>query len=299
MLVISIYGLSIIYSDWQEIKLIQLKVKITDEQRNLISDVEISLDQNLAGKTDALGELTSLISKPGNIFIRADKYPYTVIDTTIFLPDSGLDVSFQMRKPFASLSLMAFDESGAILADAKVMLNRKESGQTDENGVLLIRETLRLLDSVEVKLTKDGFDNLTDYIYLANTNQEASFVLNKKAKAAPAKPKPVAKPKPDFQSYFNKANQYLDRAISGDMKYYGRALSEINSAISTRPKYVPAKQLKVEILFNFAKSLQSSKLLNEAANRCGEALKVYRDMPQDQMYLEIQKLKGEIDNKLN
>jgi len=299
MLIVTLYGLNVIYSDWEEIELIPLKIRITNDLRHSIGGVGITIDDKFIGQTNEMGEITALIAKPDDIHILARKHPFHALDTTISLQNNGLDVGFLMRKPFASLKIVALNESGEPLKDASITLNRNEFGQTDENGSFLINETLHLLDSVEVKLNKDGFENLIDYVFLADTSQETNFTMVKKATPTPTKTKSVSRPKPDFQSHFDLANRYLDKAISGDTKSYGRALSEINTAISSRPKYVPAKQLKVEILYNFAKSLRDSKLLNEAANRCGEALKVYKDIPEDQIFQEIQKLKAEIDKKLN
>jgi len=299
MMIVTLYGLNIIYSDWQEIKLIPLRIRITNDLHHNIGGVGITIDDKFIGQTNEMGEITALIAKPNDIHILARKHPFHTLDTTFSLQNNVLDVGFLMRKPFASLKIVALNESGKPLKDASVTLNRNEFGQTDENGSFLVSKALYLLDSVEVKLNKDGFKNLIDYVFLADTSQETCFTMVKKTTPTPAKTKSVSRPKPSFQSHFDLANRYLDKAISGDAKSYGRALSEINIAIRSRPKYVPAKQLKVEILYNFAKSLRDSKLLDEAANRCGEALKVYRDIPEDQMLREIQKLKGEIDNKLN
>jgi hypothetical protein len=302
MLIISFYGLNTIHSDWNKIKLIPIKVRIANELRRWIAGVDITIDNQFMGQTNDLGEITALIDKPGNIHIVAQKQPYHPLDTTISLPDKGLDVSFLMSKPFAALQIVALNGSGEPIKDAKVLLNKNEFGQTDENGSLLVNNTLHLLDSVEVRLSKDGFENQVGHVYLADVNQKADYTMVKKTAATVAapipKPKPPA-PKPDFQSHYDLANQYLDKAIAGDSKFYGRALSEINTAINASPKHIPAKQLKVEILYNFAKSLRDSKLYNEAANRCGEALKVYKEIPEDQMFNDIQKLKTEIDKKLN
>jgi len=299
MLIITFYGLSTIRSDWNQIKLIPIKVRIANDLRRWIAGVDITIDNHLIGQTNELGEVTALIAKPGDIRVIAKKNPYIELDTTITLPDNGLDVSLLMFKPYADLQITALTESGEPIKDANVVLNKKDFGRTDESGNLSVTETLHLLDSVEVKLNKDGYENLVDHVYLANTGQNASYTMVKKAVQAPQKTKPAPAPKPEFQSHFDLANQHLDKAIAGDSKFYGRALSEINTAINSRPKYVPAKQLKVEILYNFAKSLRDSKLYNEAANRCGEALKVYKEIPEDQMFLDIQKLKAEIDKKLN
>jgi tetratricopeptide (TPR) repeat protein len=300
MLIITYYGLSTIRSDWNKIKMIPVKVRITNDLRLWIAGVDVTIDNEPVGQTNELGEVTALIAKPGNIHILARENPYHPLDTTISLSDKGLDISFLMSKPFAALKIIALTESGEPVKDANIVLNKKEIGKTDESGSLLISETLHLQDSVEVRLSKDGYENRVDHIYLADASQNAGYTMVKKTTpATPPKPTPKPAPTPDFQSHYDLANQHLDKAIAGDAKFYGRALNEINTAISSRPKYVPAKQLKVEILYNFAKTLRDSKLYNEAANRCGEALKVYRDIPEDQMFLDIQKLKGEIDKKLN
>ena len=52
-------------------------------------------------------------------------------------------------------------------------------------------------------------------------------------------------------------------------------------------------------LFNFAKSLRDSNLPYEAVNRLGEALKMYRDIPQDPLYDQVDKLKMEIERDLS
>lgn len=300
MLIIAFYGMNTIHSDWNRIKQIPLKIRIANDFRQGIAGVEINIDRQFIGQTNELGEIMASLGQPGNIHITAQKPPFHPLDTTISLTDNGLNISFVMNKPSAALQIVALSEAGEPIRNANIVLNKKDFGQTDENGSLSV-STLHLLDSIEVKLSKDGFETRIDNIYLADANQMASFTLAKKEiAAAPVKPdKPASTPQPEFQAHFDLAGQYLDKAISGDTKFYGRALSEINAAISSRPKYVPAKQLKVEILFNFAKSLRESKLLNEAANRCGEALKVYKDIPEDQMFQEVQKLKAEIDKKLN
>ena len=136
---------------------------------------------------------------------------------------------------------------------------------------------------------------------VADIIQVDSFTMVKKT--APARPvattPPKPKPEPDFQTYVNRASNYLDRAISGESKYFGRALTEIEKAIRAKPKSLLAKQLKVEILFNFAKSLRDSNLPYEAVNRLGEALKMYRDIPQDPLYDQVDKLKMEIERDLS
>jgi hypothetical protein len=180
----------------------------------------------------------------------------------------------------------------------------KDQGRTGDDGSMTISEAVHILDTVDVKLSKSGFDDLTEDLYLADIEHVDSFTMIKQiAPTRPAsttqpKPKPKPKPKPDFQSYVNRASNYLDRAISGETKYFGRALTEIEKAIRARPKSIPAKQLKVEILFNFAKSLRDSNLPYEAVNRLGEALKMYRDIPQDPLYDQVVRLKTEIEREL-
>ena len=176
----------------------------------------------------------------------------------------------------------------------------KDLGQTGEDGSLIISKSLHIDDTVDVKLSKSGYDDLSENIYLADLSQMDSLIMSKKT--APSRPTTTTPPKPksqpSFQTYMNRASNYLDRAISGDSKYFGKALNEIDKAIGVRPRSMPAKQLKVEILYNFAKSLRESNLPYEAINRLGEALKMYRDIPQDPLYNEVDKLKREIEKEL-
>ena len=299
MFLISVYELSVIRRDWKKVNSISLKISVFDDLRSPISGVSIEIDKKYIGQTDAKGDLTTLLSKPGKIEIAAKKEPLNAIDTTIILKDDESRIAFAMARPFSTLMLTALDKSGKPLQNAEVYLGRNSFGETDASGMLAISDTLHLFDSVYVKIIKNGFNDALKSIYLAAATQADSFTLTEKTTPSPsAPPPPTPTPQPDFQSHYDLANRYLDRAIGGESKYFGRALSEIDKAISARPGYPAAKQLKVEILFNFAKSLQNAGLLLEAANRCNEALKIYREIPEDPLKGEVQKLKAEIDEKL-
>lgn len=300
MAVIAVYELSVIYSDWSQIKKIPLNIKILDDIRLPVSGVNITIDGEYLGLTDIKGEIEALISDPGNIHVLGEKDPFSKLDTTIVLSDNGLTTVFSMNRPYSDLILTARDDSGQALRDVGVNINDTDLGKTGDDGSLRIADTLHMNDSIFVKLDKAGYRSENKYIYLSDTVITDAFTMVKETAPAPVKPKPKppAPAERDFDSYFNSANRNLDKAISGEPKYFGRALGDIDKAISLRPRFMQAKQLKVEILFNFAKSLESSNLLYEAANRCGEALKIYQEIPQDQMYLDIQKLKSDLDNKL-
>jgi tetratricopeptide (TPR) repeat protein len=301
MFIISAYELNIIRRDWKKVNSISLKISVLDDLRSPISGVSIEIDKKYVGQTDARGDLTALLSKPGKIQIAAKKEPLNAIDTTIVLKDDESRIAFSMTRPYSTLMITALDKSGKPLQSAEVYLGRSSFGETDANGMLTVPDTLHLFDSVYVKIIKKGFNDVLKSLYLAAATQADSFTLTEKtapSASAPAPSTPAPAAQPDFQSHYDLANRYLDRAIGGESKYFGRALSEIDKAISARPKYPAAKQLKVEILFNFAKSLQNAGLLLEAANRCNEALKIYREIPEDPLMGEVQKLKAEIDEKL-
>lgn len=298
MFIISVYELNIIHIDWNKVNSISLKISVFDDLRSPIAGVSIEIDKEYIGQTDAKGDLTTLLSKPGKIQIAAKKEPLHDIDTTIILEDDGSRIAFLMARPYSTLMLTALDKSGKPLQYAEISLGRSSFGETDENGSLTIADTLHLFDSVSVKISREGFNDVYKSIYLADANQMESFTMEKIT--TPSKIIATAKPvsKSDFQTHYNLSNKYLDRAITGESQYYGKALAEIDKALKKRPKHLTAKKLKVEILINFAKSLQKANLPHEAANRCNEALKIYQDIPQDQLFEEIQKMKNEIDNKL-
>jgi hypothetical protein len=299
MLVVCAYELSIIYSDWKMIKKMPFKIGIVNDQHAPVAEVSISLNGSFIGQTNAKGEITTLIPKAGDFRITASKKPLVDIDTTVTVSESGLNAIFAMTRPFSSLTLFVGENSGKPLSGVSVLLNNKDYGRTGSDGSLLVDNVFRLNDNVQVKLSKDGFNDLAAGADLTSLAQADSFTMV--AKTVEKKPKPQVKPpppKPEFQSHFDLANRYLDRAISGESKYFGSSLREIDQAIRARPGYLPAKQLKVEILYNFAKSLKDAGLMYEAANRCGEALKIYNSIPQDQMYEEVNKLKAEVDRNL-
>jgi hypothetical protein len=301
MLFITIYELGVIYADWNKIKMIGLNIRVLNEQRLPVSDVSLTVNDNFAGFTNMEGKVMALISQPGDVRINVRKKPFDEIDTTMNVGNEGLDVNFTMNRPYSTLTIVAVGETGEPLQDVGVVAEGKNLGQTGEDGSLIISKSLHIDDTVDVKLSKSGYDDLSDNIFLVDISHVDSFTMVKRAApASPARPAPTAPPKPrdDFQSYVNRASNYLDRAISGDSKYFGKALNEIDKAIRARPRSMPAKQLKVEILYNFAKSLRNSKLPYEAVNRLGEALKMYRDIPQDPLYNEVDKLKREIEKEL-
>jgi len=307
MLFITIYELSVIYADWNKIKMISLNIGVFNEQRLPVSDVSLTVNDDFAGFTNMEGKVVALIPKPGDVRISVKKKPFDEIDTTMTVGEDGLDVNFTMNRPYSTLTIVTVGETGEPLQDVGVVAEGKNLGQTGEDGSLMISKSLYINDTVDVKLSKSGYDDLSENIFLVDISHVDSFTMLKTAAptspaspASPARPAATAPPKPrdDFQTYVNRASDYLDRAISGDSKSFGKALNEIEKAIRARPRSIPAKQLKVEILYNFAKSLRNSKLPYEAVNRLGEALKMYRDIPQDPLYNEVDKLKREIEREL-
>lgn len=306
MLLITAYELNVIYADWSKIRLIPLNINVLNDVRTPIPGVGFTVNDNFVGQTNTQGKITALISKPGDVRIVARKKPFEDIDTTVTLGEEGSNLVFSMNRPFATLTIVTVNDEGEPLKEVGIVVEGKDRGQTGEDGSITISESVHILDSVDVKLSKSGFGDLSENIYLAEVNHIDSFTMVKGvAPPRPAPSRPVAtppppkpKPEPDFQEYVNRASNYLDRAISGESRYFGRALTEIENAIKVNPRSIPAKQLKAEILFNFAKSLRSSNLPYEAVNRLGEALKVYRDIPQDPLYFEVDKLKREIERDL-
>ena len=300
MFLITIYELGVIYADWNRIRLINLNIRVLNEQSLPVSDVSLSVNDEFTGFTNMEGKVAALISKPGEIRIIAKKKPYNDIDTTIAIGEDGLDINFAMKRPYATLTVVTTTETGEPLMGVGITVDGKDRGATGDDGSVTISDAAFILDSVDVKLNKSGYDDVFESVYLADTGLIDSFTLVKRT--APARPAVVTKPKPkpqdDFQTYVNRASNYLDRAISGDSKYFGRALTEVEKAIRANPKSLLAKQLKVEILYNFAKSLRESNLPREAVNRLGEALKMYRDIPQDPLYFEVSKLKREIEAEI-
>lgn len=301
MLVIVIYEFGLIYADWNYISLIPMNITVNNEKHAPISGVAISISGDLIGQTSELGRITALMSETDRANVSARKRPYIDIDTTISLSAGGSDITLVMNRPFSAMTIFVADKSGEPLSNVEVKTADGKIGETDEEGKILTSDAFYLLDSVDVKLSKKGYEDLSRSLVIGESEQTASFTMAKEAAPTP-KPPPSPPPSPppasNFQTHFDQANSYLDRAISGDSKYFGRALNEIDMALALRPGYQLAKQLKVEILLNFARSLRDSNLLYEAANRCGEALKVYEKMPQDHLYLEVQKLKSEIDKEL-
>lgn len=299
IIIIVIYEFGVIYGDWSHIRLIPVKITVNNDLRFPIAGAAITIDEDYIGQTDEAGQLTAFLSELGRIHILARKKPFNDVDTTISLESDPLNISLSMHRPYSALTVAVLDESGEPLDDVAIESKEENIGKTGEDGKFTASESFRILDSIYVKLSKKGYKDLSQDILLSELEQTASFTMVKGTAPPPVTKPPVSPPKPDFQTHFDLANRYLDRAISGESKYFGRALNEIDRAIAIRPRYQLAKQLKVEILFNFAKSLRDSNLLYEAANRCGEALKVYQEIPQDQMFYEVQKLKAEVDEKLN
>lgn len=298
MIIIAIFEFGVIYSDWNYIRLTPVNITVNNEHYFPIPGVAITIDGDFIGQTDDIGEITALLSEPDRAHISARKKPFNDIDTTISADDSGSDITLSMNRPFTAMTIIALDKSGEPLSNVEINSPEGKIGQTDEEGKITATDSFYILDSVDVKLSKKGYKDLSQTIVISELQQTASFTMVKRTTPSP-KPRPAPAPKSDFQTHFNLANRHLDRAISGESKYFGKALNEVDKALGFRPKYQLAKQLKVEILFNFAKSLRDSKLLYEAANRCGEALKIYNEIPEDQLYHEVQKLKNEIDKKLN
>ncbi len=299
MLIIVIYEFGLIYADWNRINLVPVNITVNNEERSPIPGVSIAVGGELVGETNELGKITVLMSETDRANISARERPYDDIDTTISVSGRGSNLTLLMTRPFSALTILVVDKSGQPLSNVEMNTAKGKIGETDKEGKIFTANAFHLLDSVYVRLSKKGYRDLKQDLVIGEPEQTASFTMVKE-EAPVSKPSPPSPPPPtsNFQTHFDLANRYLDRAIGGESKYFGRALNEIDKALGLRPDYQQAKQLKVEILLNFARSLRDSKLLYEAANRCGEALKVYEKMPQDHLYLEVQKLKSEIDKEL-
>jgi hypothetical protein len=298
MLIITIYELGVIYADWNRIKLINLNVRVLNEQRLPVTDVSLTVNGDFAGFTNMEGKAVALLSEPGDVRISVKKKPFDDIDTTLTVGEDGLDVNFTMNRPYSTLTIVAMGETGEPLKDVGIVAQGEDLGRTGEDGSLIISGSLHIDDTVDVKLSKSGYDDLSENIFLMEISHVDSFTLIKRAIPARPAATPPPKPKVDFQTYVNRASNYLDRAISGETKFFGKALNEVEKALKAKPRSLLAKQLKVEILYNFAKSLRDSNLPYEAVNRLGEAIKMYRDIPQDPLYNEVDKLKREIEREL-
>jgi hypothetical protein len=298
MLVIVIYEFGLIYADWSRINLIPLNITVNDEERSPIPGVTIAVGGELVGETNGLGKITALISESDRAAISARERPYGDIDTTISVSGRRSDITLVMTRPFSAMTISVVDKSGQPLSNVEINTAKGKIGETDEEGKIFTSNAFHLLDSVYVRLSKKGYKELRQDLVIGEPEQTASFTMVKEEAPVSKPPPPSPPPTSDFQTHFDLANRYLDRAIGGESKYFGRALNEIDKALGFRPDYQQARQLKVEILLNFARSLRDSNLLYEAANRCGEALKVYEKMPQDHLYLEVQKLKSDIDKEL-
>ena len=298
MLVIVIYEFGLIYADWNRINLIPLNITVNDEERSPIPGVTISVGGELVGETNEVGKITALMSETDHADISARERPYDDIDTTISVSGRGSDITLVMTRPFSAMTILVVDKSGEPLSNVEINTAKGKIGETDKEGKIFTADAFHLLDSVYVRLSKKGYRDLKQDLVIGQPEQTASFTMVKEEAPVSKPPPPSPPPTSNFQTHFDLANRYLDRAIGGESKYFGRALNEVDKALGFRPDYQQAKQLKVEILLNFARSLRDSNLLYEAANRCGEALKVYEKMPQDHLYLEVQKLKSEIDKEL-
>lgn len=298
MLVIVIYEFGLIYADWNRINLIPLNITVNDEERSPIPGVTISVGGELVGETNEVGKITALMSETDHADISARERPYDDIDTTISVSGRGSDITLVMTRPFSAMTILVVDKSGEPLSNVEINTAKGKIGETDKEGKIFTADAFHLLDSVYVRLSKKGYKDLKQDLVIGQPEQTTSFTMVKEEAPVSKPPPPSPPPTSNFQTHFDLANRYLDRAIGGESKYFGRALNEVDKALGFRPDYQQAKQLKVEILLNFARSLRDSNLLYEAANRCGEALKVYEKMPQDHLYLEVQKLKSEIDKEL-
>ena len=298
MLVIVIYEFGLIYADWNRINLIPLNITVNDEERSPIPGVTISVGGELVGETNEVGKITALMSETDHADISARERPYDDIDTTISVSGRGSDITLVMTRPFSAMTILVVDKSGEPLSNVEINTAKGKIGETDKEGKIFTADAFHLLDSVYVRLSKKGYRDLKQDLVIGQPEQTTSFTMVKEEAPVSKPPPPSPPPTSNFQTHFDLANRYLDRAIGGESKYFGRALNEVDKALGFRPDYQQAKQLKVEILLNFARSLRDSNLLYEAANRCGEALKVYEKMPQDHLYLEVQKLKSEIDKEL-
>jgi hypothetical protein len=154
-------------------------VSVFDENKNPVKDAAVSLDTVLAGHTDQYGRYVFGSITAGTYQLEVRKDGYVITNKTISVTKQGDDYTIELPYEQVDLTVYVRDKDQKVIPDAKIELNSRSIGTTDENGQVVTG--LKFNTLYNISASKEGYQPVITQkeIILGNSSGSLTFTLDK------------------------------------------------------------------------------------------------------------------------
>jgi Carboxypeptidase regulatory-like domain len=154
-------------------------VSVFDENKNPVNDAAVYLDTSLAGHTDQYGRYVFGSITAGTYQLEVRKDGYVRTNKTISVTKQGDDYTIELPYEQVDLTVYVRDKDQKVIPDAKIDLNGRSIGTTDENGQLVTGLKFNTLNNISA--SKEGYQPVITQkeIILGNSSGSLTFTLDK------------------------------------------------------------------------------------------------------------------------
>jgi hypothetical protein len=154
-------------------------VSVFDENKNPVKDAAVSLDTVLAGHTDQYGRYVFGSITAGTYQLEVRKDGYVIMNKTISVTKQGDDFIIELPYEQVDLTVYVRDKDQKVIPDAKIELNSRNIGTTDENGQVVTG--LKFNTLYNISASKEGYQPVITQkeIILGNSSGSLTFTLDK------------------------------------------------------------------------------------------------------------------------
>jgi len=154
-------------------------VSVFDENRDPVQDAGVYLDTTLAGFTDKYGRYIFGSIIAGTYQLEVRKGGYVITKKTISVTKQGDDFTIELPYEEADLAVYVRDKDQKVIPDAKIELNSRTIGTTNENGQVATR--LKFNTLYNISASKEGYQpvSIQKEIILGNSSGSVTFTLDK------------------------------------------------------------------------------------------------------------------------
>lgn len=148
-------------------------IYVFDEKQEPIHGADVYFNGSLTGTTNEYGRSTFPSLVTGTYLVEVRKTGFVPVSRTVVVSKEPADHTFTMAFENAALSIFVTDKDKKILPDAKVSINGKDAGITDDRGELVTK--VKFNTPLNVSVSKDGYATATVKEEIVQGNATASI----------------------------------------------------------------------------------------------------------------------------
>jgi protocatechuate 3,4-dioxygenase beta subunit len=154
-------------------------VSVFDENQVPVKDAGIYLDQVFTGSTDQHGRYVFGSIVAGTYQVEVRKNGYIITKKMITVTKQGDDFTIEIPFEQADLTVYVRDKDQKVIPDAKIELNSRSIGTTNENGQVVTK--LKFNTLYNISASKDGYQPVSTQkeIILGNSSGSATLTMEK------------------------------------------------------------------------------------------------------------------------